>query len=210
MEKEFELKIVFSLEDEIKRLEDTIKRIPWYKANGYFERLKIPQNISEESNKNDIETSIKNEYNEDFYREFVDYIESRFNEIKEKLQILRELKSFSIKNLYTIKLTKYGTGGSYKYEGEKAEIIINIQSKNKEKLLGTIAHEVTHIGIEDLIKKYNIKQWDKERIVDLTLERLFPGFKTPQKTHGDVSRVDNAFNNFFPDMEAVIKDIEEK
>ena len=91
----------------------------------------------------------------------------------------------------------------------KSLVILNIQRKSKAELLGTIIHEITHIGIEDLIQKYNVKQWQKERIIDLITERLFPGLHKNQDYQADVSSVETIFNNFYPDMDAIIKNVGE-
>jgi hypothetical protein len=72
--------------------------------------------------------------------------------------------------------------------------------------MGVILHEIIHIGIEDLIQKYNIKQSQKERIVDMITEKCFPGLIEAQKRFKDTS-IDKIVDDDFPDMKAVIEKI---
>ena len=206
-EGEPKLEIVFGLEEEIQRVDETIKNLPWFEEHGYAKWLKLPQHLSQSSSPEDISNSVSTEFNASVYKEYVDSIETEFPEIEKKLDALKTLVNFDLRDRYTIKLTRYGTGGSYNVI--KSLVILNIQRKSKAELLGTIIHEITHIGIEDLIQKYNVKQWQKERIIDLITERLFPGLHKNQDYQADVSSVETIFNNFYPDMDAIIKNVGE-
>ncbi len=68
-------------------------------------------------------------------------------------------------------LCTYGEGGSYSIpEKDKAKIIFRMSRfpEDKDKFFGLIFHEFVHILIElPIIKKYNVPQDLKERIVDL-------------------------------------------
>ncbi len=74
-------------------------------------------------------------------------------------------------------------------------------------MIGIIFHEIVHMAIEHLIQKYKIQQWHKERLVDLMMDKYFPGLTEKQNIKEDVSAVDEAFNNFFPDIEAIVNAI---
>jgi hypothetical protein len=204
IEQEPRFEIVFGLEQEIQRLSHTIGRIPWYKEHGYFEYLAIPKEISESSSIEDISSYISTEFNEELYKEYFDFVSSKLPDIENKLEVLKNLGSFIVKDHYTIKFTKYGTGGSY--ESSNSIIIVNIEKRSREKIMGVILHEIIHIGIEDLIQKYQVKQSQKERIVDMITEKCFPGLIEAQKRFKDTS-IDKIVDDDFPDMKAVIEKI---
>lgn len=203
MENEPKLKVVFDLDSEVERVSYTIKKIPWFKENGYYSHLKLPKNISETSSDENISAAISSEFDPNLYKEYADYIETDFPNIEKQLEIFEQLKSFDLKDQYTIQLTRYGTGGSY--DTQKGVIQININSYPKERMLEIIIHEITHIGVEELIKKYNVKHWHKEKIVDLIDGKLFPDLNNPQRYKMDVSFVEDIFNKYFPDLETIIK-----
>lgn len=208
IDKEPVFEIVFSLENEIERVQSTIKTLPWFREYGYEKNLRLPKGIFETSSLEDISAAIPGEFDLDLYKEYADYVETEFSEIEKRVEALKELGSFKSKDHYVIKFTIYGTGGSY--NSESGEIIINIKAYPKEKIPGIIIHEITHVGIEQLIRKYSIKQWDKERVVDLIDEKLFPGLNKPQPYKmEEVKYIDGIFEKYFPDLEEVIKAVGE-
>jgi hypothetical protein len=115
------------------------------------------------------------------------------------------MTSFNLKDQYTIVLTKYGSGGSY--NSQTGEVIVNIKDREKDLIMGTILHEIVHIGIEHLIESYHITHWRKERLVDLIMEKCFPDLKKTQYIKEDVSTVDRAFKKNFPDMESIAREV---
>jgi hypothetical protein len=69
-------------------------------------------------------------------------------------------------------------------------------------------HEAIHISIEEMINKYGLSQWQKERIVDLTVEAFFPGLKEMQPT-GINEEIDKIYKDTYPDIETIIKKVGE-
>lgn len=201
------LEIIFSLENEIQRVQETIKTLPWFREYGYEKNLRLPKGIFETSTLEDILVAVPEEFDTSLFKEYSDYIEAEFPEILKRIETLKELRPFQSKDHYIIKLTIYGTGGSY--NAGSGEIIINIGAHSKEKIPGIIIHEITHVGIEQLIRKYGIKQWDKERIVDLIDRKLFPGLNRPQQYKDEVYFIDEIFSKYFPDLEEIIKEVGE-
>lgn len=62
--------------------------------------------------------------------------------------------------------TTYGNGAAYNY-GPNKKIILEMTSKPRDAIIGTLQHEFIHILIETpIIQKYNVPQDFKERIVD--------------------------------------------
>ncbi|PHN02568.1 hypothetical protein [Flavilitoribacter nigricans] len=100
------------------------------------------------------------------------------NKCIQKIDSLRngwdwEFNSFET---YKVRLTLYGTGGSY--DPDEGVITLFTDSEgsfmNYENPANTIIHEITHMGMEySIIKKYNIPHGLKERLVDTFVSILF-------------------------------------
>ena len=76
----------------------------------------------------------------------------------------------------------------------------------------TIIHESIHLYINDLIIEYNIPHWKKEFSVDSIFEKVLPEINILQNfsIHLPADRIKEMeiiFNNYFPDVEDVIKNI---
>ncbi len=129
---------------------------------------KLSKLISEKIyNKNDYSTGIKN------IKKVLPEIEGIFSKFEE----FHRKWDFKFFKEYKLFLTLYGAGGSY--EADKGEITILTTKTGEFKRginpIGTIIHELVHIGIEErIIQKYNIPQIIKERIVD---KFVFANFK---------------------------------
>lgn len=201
--------IIFDQDKEIKRVASTIEKLPWYREQGYEEfNFLLPKQIDEQSSIEKIRNAISSEFFEKRYKDFASYIEEQWLVIADGLEKLKEIPFFHLFEKYTIILTRYGGGGSY--DSKNGEIIVNIESRPKDKIMGTITHEIIHIGIQHLINKYNVKHWYKERLVDLIGARYFPDIRQMQNIKEDINIVDTAFNELFPDIEAFACQMGEK
>src|SRR3989338_3488586 len=194
-----ELNVVYGLDQEIERVRNTLERLPWYKQQGY--RVGLPQNISEQSSLGEITNSVSYEYSEAGYEAFTQWIKAQWHQIPAGFEELKKIPSFHLRNAYTVFLTKYGSGGSY--DAQSGKVIVNIETRGKEKIIGTIVHEIIHTGIEYLIVSYDVQHWHKERLVDLIGKKYFPGLTPLQNIKEDTAIVDDAFRKHFPDIEAV-------
>lgn len=198
------LDIVFSVDREIERISSTIKRLPWYREQGYSNfHTTLPKQLSESSEVEEIINAVSEEFSDEKYNDLSNYVKEEWENVSKDLEKLKEIPGFKLLDRYTLVLTKYGSGGSY--NSSNGEVIVNIESRPKEKIVGTLVHEIIHIGIQHLIDKYNVKHWYKERLVDLLVDKFFPGLKTMQKIKEDTTAVDEAFNKHFPDLDLVIK-----
>ena len=198
-----ELNVVYGLDQEIERVRNTLERLPWYTQQGYFVRL--PKDISEQSTPEEIASSISSEYSEIEYEDFTQWIKEQWPQIPAGFEELKKIPSFHLRDAYTVFLTKYGVGGSY--DAQSGKVIVNIETRGKEKMIGTIVHEIIHTGIEHLIVSYDVQHWYKERLVDLIGEKYFPGLKPLQNIKEDTAIVDDAFRKYFPDIEAIAREI---
>ena len=168
-----------------------IKNIKFLQKHGY--RLSLPQNEltqilierskNDDLNKKDFEklskTIYEKIYNKNEYSVGINNIKKVLPEIEGIFTIFEKFNrkwDFKIFNEYKLFLTLYGAGGSY--EPSKGEITILTTKTGEFKRginpIGTIIHELVHIGIEEaIIQKFNISQIIKERIVDKLVSTNF-------------------------------------
>lgn len=210
-ENHIKFSVIFNLDKEIKRITSTIEKLPWYQDLGYGEsHYFLPEQVDEQSSSEKIKNVVSAEFfeNEEKYKDLTSYIEEKWLVIADGLEKLKEISSFHLFERYVIILTRYGSGGSY--DSKNGEVIANIEFLSKDKIMGTIAHEIIHIGIQHLIEKYNIKHWYKERLADLIGARYFLDLRKKQNIKEDINIVDITFDKLFPDIEAVTCQIGEK
>lgn len=200
-----EIKIVFNYSSdlEIRRIIYTIKKIDWYKNNGYT--VDLPKKLEEleteelkNLTKEKVREFVLKEYEEKEYLEKINKIKTKWSNISAGL--LKKLKELGFKPepSYNIILTKYGVGGSYNLPNE---IIINFKNRG-EKFIQTVIHEIIHLLIEPRIQKYKISHWEKERIVDLISLKINQelGYTQRLPKSVNVKRIDETFEKFFPDI----------
>jgi len=199
-----ELNVIYSLDREVNRVKSTVKKLSWYKERGYL-NIALPKNISEQSSLEDIFKATSSEYLETEYEKFSQRIKERWFEFINRIKMLHEIPSFHLRDKYNIVLTKYGTGGSYYPQTDK--VIVNIKTKGQEEVMGTIIHEIVHIGIDHLIESHNVKHWYKERLVDLIMQRYFSELDKMQQIEKGANIVDEAFKKYFPDIEAITREV---
>ncbi len=202
------LDIVFSVDKEIERISSTIERLPWYREQGYSSfHTTLPKRLSELSGVEEITDAVSEEFSDEKYNDISNYIKEEWEIVSKELERLREVPGFRLFDEYTLILTRYGSGGSY--NSSSGEITVNIESRSKEKIVGTLVHEIVHIAIQHLIDKYKVKHWYKERLVDLLVDRLFPDLKGMQKINEDTKIVDETFDKHFPDLEKITMTIKD-
>jgi hypothetical protein len=197
------LNIKFSLEYENHRVQGVLKKLQWFKENGYD--VGLPQGLSPMADESTISDAVSREYVESEYEKYSQMIKNKWQDYISKIETVGRDLPFQLKNEYTIFLTKYGTAGSY--FAEEAKIVVNMIKRDEASVLGTVIHEITHIGIEYLIQKYNVSHWKKERLVDLICEKYFSDLRQLRVITEDVSSVDEAFSALYPDIEKIVQKI---
>jgi hypothetical protein len=177
-----------SADEEAQQLVNIINMYKWFTDNKYFITLPNYPLINSLKNKvlaggslsssevKQVKNFYKNEiYKQDDYQRFFTIVNNVLKTADEQIPGLIRYKTtwgFFIPKKYNIRLTLYSPGGLY--NSDKGIIIILVQDKNVERVLQTILHETVHIGIEkNIIQKYNIQHWTKERIVDQFLKLQF-------------------------------------
>lgn len=77
---------------------------------------------------------------------------------------------------YEVRLTLYGPGGSY--DPETGVITLLTTRTGTFKGGGgvhTIVHEMMHLVLEELVQKFGLTHWEKERLVDFMVQRELGG-----------------------------------
>lgn len=209
------VKIIFksnTIAQEVDRVFQTINKMDFFVNNNYQVFLpKVSKEIKDKIEKCEkltdlekerIKAQIKKEHKSPIKQKkilkiknfWIKNIEQRFfNNISDLLKI-KSLKE------YTICLTQYGCGGSY-WPPNKAIVNINLMCTY------TVAHEILHLMIENLIQKHKVNHWQKERIVDLYMSKIFDdyGLQNIDDRKG-VKKVDKLFkDNYTLGLEKVIK-----
>lgn len=200
------LNILYSQELEVERILNTIKRLDWYKANGYTVQLPESLDVSDITNISPelIRVAISKDYNEQNYLVSQKYIEDHWGPVSDEFSKNIKNTSLLLQDVYDIQLTRYGVGGSYHTPNK---IIINIQRMFEFGLLKTIAHESVHLSIQSMVEKYNIKQWPKERVVDLLLQEFAPKVNSFQKMSIDTTKIDEIFKKEYPNVDKILSSV---
>jgi hypothetical protein len=204
------LEISYSPAAETKRVSYTLRDYRWFVENGY--RPLLPESIKtclengEDVPAADIRPAIESEYQEQMYREKAEELaavwEEQAAEFFEKLEALGR----PLAQAYRLSLTQYGTGGSYGYPDA---IQLNVNNNPQKGILYVTFHEIVHLTIQDLIERYHIDHWTKERVVDLIMNRFFPEQEQFQRPPEHANQVREIFEREFPDIEKVLKEVSE-
>lgn len=197
------IKFTYGIEQEVKRVINTIETKVWLTNNGY--RFSLPQGFddSQPNESESIKELIKKEYDPANYEIAEKAISKSWNgncklmkEINEKL-----VGAYKLDELNVV-LTKYGTQGSYV---QPNSVIINISAVPPEFLIKTVVHESIHLMIEQLIKKNSVDHWVKERIVNLIVDLEFKSRFKMSPAPEWVMPVDEIFKQHYPNLELIMK-----
>jgi hypothetical protein len=115
------IEFIFSAENEVCRIKDTLKKNGFYNKNGY--KILLPEGISENSSEEEIKNAVLKEWDETFYKKAKQEIGLQWEETADLLKNgLKKTKFIPCKE-YEVTLTKYGVGGSYNLPNT---IVLNI------------------------------------------------------------------------------------
>lgn len=202
------IELHYSVATEISRVQFTARKYSWLVENGYQPQL--PTSIKNHLESGDmvsdeeIRTVIEAEYQDHVYsekaRELTEAWKSESGGFIKKLETLGR----PLPQTFKIFLSKYGTGGSYGYPDV---VQLNLNRISDRGILYIVFHEMVHLTIQDLIEKYDISHWTKERLVDLTMNKFFPNKRQLQQDPEHTGRVSDIFEKGFPNIERIIKEI---
>lgn len=185
------IKRINSVEEEIEYTWNRVKRIKFYNERKY--NLSLPENkhmqiiiekskceCLSENDKDHFAKIMVDDYNSEFYQAGMSKLKNLNIELLNFDSIYDQYTKnwgFKIFDEYTVRLTRYGPGGSYDYE--KGHIILKVNEKgiaSYRDVTEIILHEMIHIGIERaIVKKYALNHEEKERIVDKFITHHYKG-----------------------------------
>jgi len=208
--KKISLQFEYSLEYEVKRIADMLKKAKWLIENGYAKKVRLPDRTDFKGvyNKKDALKYLSNLAEEEYeHREYED-VENKIKKQWDKYS--RHVENYFKKTFlipeehYIVRLTKYGVGGSYWFPNR---VILNFKRKDINGCVRTIFHEIIHLSIQSFVEKYKIEHWAKERIVDLVCADFLGEMYSMQNIPIDTKLVDFQFKKYYPNMEEIIKNI---
>ncbi len=201
-------------EEEFKYLTRTLKRMPFYRQNGYTVALPEDPVFKEivQKSQDDLrgmdQKALKllffdKIYDPSFFEPGIQKLEKARQTIESALPVYEELNQmwgFQLFPVYDIALTRYGPGGFYNLDDPtRGKIVVQTDAMGtfrRSDPASTPIHESVHLGIEDtIVRKFNLTHEEKERMVDLMCRLKFahilPNYKL-QKI-GD-TRIDSYVN----------------
>lgn len=167
-----------------------IKKLSWYKANSY--KIDLPQHAIFNSicaNPGAVDENVQLFEQIQFDRIYDPAIleqdccalalqKDRAESFVDKLTILHDHWGFKLFSEYHVVITPYGPGGSYHTNtGMVIIALYRVRDRCKRPAFHTIVHEIVHeivhIGIEEnIVQKYRLSHWEKERLVDLICSKF--------------------------------------
>ncbi|MEX0918539.1 MAG: hypothetical protein WDZ85_01050 [Candidatus Paceibacterota bacterium] len=192
------IKFQFNVESEIERVLQTLKSSAWLIENNYRFLLPIEikgvKNISEQA----IIKAVETEYDPTNYQIAAEAILKSWKGNCEQVKRINQkmVDSYPLDKII-VRLTKYGTQGSYQLPNS---MIVNISNIPPEFLIKTVIHESLHLMIENLIKKYAVTHWVKERIVDLIMDLEYQSRFKMQPLPDWTLAVDLVFKENYPNL----------
>lgn len=202
----------YSKEFEKERVESSLQKADWFRANGYTVLLPTGLKLAEldlcDISVKNLSTEAEREYDVLSYNTIQRVVEGQWSWFKDNWPE----KNLSETTLtfypeYNIYLTSYGVAGSY---NQPNMVVINVKIRDVTRLATIIFHEMIHLAIEPLIQKYQISHWQKERAVDLIYKRLLPERAFEQNLPKEALSVDFAFSTYYGDVEKILMEISDK
>ena len=189
-----------TVEEEVDRLRHTFKKRDFYLKEDYVPQLPVGLELKSWTtfNENSIRESVIKEYDSEVYARCVKILDSRLKRVDPVFPILKKLNNlwgFKVYPKYTVKLTKYGVGGSYDLIGNSVRIRITSTGMFPKSPEQIVVHEIIHIGIEQiLVREYDLNHSEKEYLVDLIMIHLLddylPGYKEVYSEQINMNRIE--------------------
>ena len=210
-----QLKIIYSFENDLKRILDTIREIDWFKEKGY--RVELPPEIDiakiKEYSEQDVLFILKNKWSDEEYKKHEIRIIEEWKKYSKKLE--KDLNTAGLKPAkeYIVFLTRYGVGGSYDSQSNSVILNVSYYERNTNRLLiAALLHEIVHINISSYIEQNQISHGQKEKIVDMIMKKSFADDFAPEEflqkwlyTKSLSEKSEVIFNEFYPDVKSIIQ-----
>jgi hypothetical protein len=192
---------------EFKKIKDSLKSIDIFLQQGYLVDLpKIDLDKLKDISDQDLYNIVGNEHDEQTYLAYKKQLEDTWSQYVETIfSTLNNLVGVEIQTEYIVYLTKYGPGGgNYGYPNDVA---IKLYYGRERTAMGVLIHEIIHLSVHNLIEKYQIEHWTKERLVDLISLKIFPGKFKLQRDPENSEMVSKYFDQYYPNMKKIISSI---
>lgn len=200
------ISIFYSKENEINNVNEIFRDKDWYLKHNY--RVFLPGDLTLENPRPD-QTEIKQlidaDYKESDYQLVAEFLKSQEIWLSSIIQpALKKINRVALDS-YEVYLTKYGVGGGYELPNK---IGLDIK-KNFGDLIKTLVHEIIHLSIEEEILKNKVEHFNKERVVVLLMQKLFPEINKEPKNMPVEAKdiVDPVFEKFFPNVDKIIYNV---
>jgi hypothetical protein len=201
------LNFIYTVEFECERIRRTLERWLWYQEQKY--RINVPEEIrlakehGAEVTFEAIQAAALREFTTQAYQDAEYAILDEWNRYCKDFHKQLLTLGLPVSEEYSIYLTRYGVGGSYHLPNT---VVANIDYGRNVTWL-TVAHEITHLIIENLIQEYRVEHWTKERLVSLIINRFFPEHATLQRDPPRAEEIQQVFDIYFPDIHKTIKEV---
>ena len=200
------ISIFYSKENEINNVKEIFNEKDWYLEHNY--KVYLPNNLSLENPTFDptiVSQSINDDYKELDYQLVAEFLKSKESWLSSIVEpALKKIDKTALDS-YEVYLTKYGVGGGYELPNK---VGLDIK-KDHDGLIKTLVHEIIHLSIEEEIARNKVGHFNKERVVDLLTQKLFPEItKTPKNMPEEAKKVvDPIFNENYPDIEKILSNV---
>jgi len=170
-------------DEEFQQIKRTIRRKDFYEQKGYTfvlpESAILREPIPPEQEDEAFEIFVQSEYDKGFYVPGMSAMESKRGVVASACRTFSEWHNewgFFVPETYNIRLTRYGSGGSYNPNTGDIVMLTTRDGmfKRGANPAHTVIHEATHIGLEkDFVREWGLTHEQKERLVDLVVAQHF-------------------------------------
>jgi len=200
------LEVIFSKEFEVERVMDTLSKRNWFNENSYNIHLPKPLEEDREYSASEVSNAVDLEFDESFYDPAKKYLEENWGKASANWGEF-ENAGLKIQSKYIIHITRYGVGGSYNLPNI---VVVKVDADIYSRLIRIIFHEIVHLAIQDLIEKYRIDHWQKERVVDLLIKKIAPQLSKMQNVPIDTEKIDALFSENYPNIDMLLNAMSQK
>jgi hypothetical protein len=160
----------------------TLRSLPFFREHGYevvlpdhkifADLAELPPNIRDSKKKQTYEIFAQHIYRRADYENGLLSLKASEADIRAAFPKFVELNKqwdFKVVNHYDVVLTLYGPGCQFNPGTGKVILKTTVDGKFKRgDSIHTVIHEMVHIGAhENLVKRFQLTHWEKERLVDL-------------------------------------------
>lgn len=160
------IQVSFSIDDEIRYVQGCLRKADFYRQHGYVPILPDDVQLGDSWS-----LAVEEKTRQDIHRHRSSYDAAaaelllQWEEQQSKISSVFKKWKFPVPKTVTVKLTRYGPGGSY-YPPATVLLRLDLPSMCRSRL-EVLVHEIVHLSIEEpIIQKFKLSQGEKESLVD--------------------------------------------